>query len=85
MTSKKATPPSGHPSKGGESRFDGILFFSPSAVESYLKQNTIKNEICFCIGKTTAETLEKKHKKNIVIAEQPTIDDVIAAVIEYYI
>ena len=32
------------------SKFDGILFFSPSAVESYLKLNTIKDEICFCIG-----------------------------------
>ena len=28
---------------------DGILFFSPSAVESYLKDNKIKNEICFCL------------------------------------
>ena len=26
---------------------DGILFFSPSGVESYLKDNKIKNEICF--------------------------------------
>ena len=27
--------------------FDGILFFSPSAVESYLTNNKIKNEVCF--------------------------------------
>lgn len=62
---------------------DGILFFSPSAIESYLKENKIKNEICFCIGETTAEALEKI-TKNIIVAEQPSIEDVIEAVIEEY-
>jgi len=62
---------------------DGILFFSPSAVESYLKDNKIKNEICFCIGNTTAEALEKT-TKNIVIADQPSVEDVIEDVIEEF-
>ena len=56
---------------------DGILFFSPSAVESYLKVNKISNEICFSIGNTTAETLEKNKIKNIIIAPQPTVESVI--------
>jgi len=60
MISKKPPRPLGTPPKGGEKRFDGILFFSPSAVESYLKSNTIKDEMCFCIGETTAEALENK-------------------------
>ncbi len=84
LTSTKATPPFGHPSKGGESRFDGILFFSPSAVESYYKWNTIKDEMCFCIGETTAEALENKKVKNIIIAEKPSVENVISQVIEYY-
>lgn len=58
-------------------KLDGILFFSPSAVESYLKLNTIKEEMCFCIGETTAEALENKKIKNIIIAEKPTVEDVI--------
>lgn len=62
---------------------DGILFFSPSAVESYLKENTIKKEICFCIGDTTAEALTKI-TKNIIIADQPTVEDVIEDVINEY-
>lgn len=62
---------------------DGILFFSPSGVESYLKDNTIKKEICICIGDTTAESLVK-FTKNIVIAEQPTIEDVIEECINEY-
>ncbi len=62
---------------------DGILFFSPSAVESYLQDNKIKTEICFCIGNTTAEALEKT-TKNIVIADQPSVEDVIEDVIEEF-
>ena len=68
-----------------EEKLDGILFFSPSGVESFLTNNKIKDEICFCIGETTAEALKNNKIKNIVIAESPTIDDVIAEVIEYYI
>ncbi|MGQ7946025.1 uroporphyrinogen-III synthase [Flavobacterium sp. WC2509] len=60
---------------------EAILFFSPSGVESYLKENTIKKEVCFCIGETTASALENK-TKNIVIAEQPSVEDVIESVIE---
>lgn len=62
---------------------DAILFFSPSGVKSYLKENNIKKETCFCIGETTAQALEKI-TKNIVIAAQPSIEDVIEDVIEEY-
>lgn len=62
---------------------DGILFFSPSGVESYLKDNKIKSEICFCIGNTTAEAVEKI-TQNIIVADQPAVDNVIEDVIEEY-
>ena len=62
---------------------DAILFFSPSGVESYLKDNTIKKETCFCIGDTTAEALHKI-TKNIIISDQPTVEDVIEDVITEY-
>ena len=65
-------------------KIDGILFFSPSAVESYFKMNTIKDEPCFCIGETTAEALENKKVKTIVIADKPSVENVIAEVVEYY-
>ena len=73
ITSKKITK-----------KLDGILFFSPSAVESYFKLNTIKDETCFCIGETTAEALENKKVKTIVIADKPSVENVIAEVVEYY-
>ena len=66
-----------------ETSVDAIMFFSPSAIESYLKKNKIKNETCFCIGTTTSSALEGI-TKNIVIADQPTIEDVIEEVIAEY-
>ncbi|GAA6764644.1 hypothetical protein AAFH68_05750 [Flavobacterium sp. CGRL1] len=62
---------------------EALLFFSPSGVKSYLKDNTINKQLCFCIGETTAEALHKI-TKNIIIADQPTIEDVIEDVIQEY-
>jgi len=67
-----------------QENFDGIMFFSPSAVESYLSNNKIKKEVCFCVGSTTAAALESKKIKNIIIPETPTIEDVIFEVIQHY-
>lgn len=67
---------------------DAILFFSPSGVTSYLKKNTIANEKLFCIGNTTAASLEEKLPeakiKNIKVAYQPSVENVIDQVIKYY-
>ncbi len=65
------------------SKPDGLLFFSPSAVESYLKENTITNEMCFCIGVATAEAVEKI-TANCIIANQPSVENVIIQCINYY-
>ena len=66
-----------------KSKSDAVLFFSPSAVESFLADNTINNEICFCIGKTTAKALENS-TSNIIIASQPTIENVIIKTINHF-
>lgn len=71
-------------SKKITTKVNGILFFSPSAVESYLKLNTIKDEICFCIGESTSEILEDKNIHNIIIADKPSVENVINEVIEHY-
>lgn len=60
-----------------------ILFYSPSGVNSYLKQNTISNQICFCIGTTTAEALTEI-TQNIVISNQQTIEAVVLQCINYF-
>jgi uroporphyrinogen-III synthase len=62
---------------------NGILFFSPSGVESFLKENKINNETCFCIGATTAKALEN-FTDNIIIANQPTVENTIVQTINYF-
>jgi uroporphyrinogen-III synthase len=63
--------------------YEGILFFSPSGVKSFLENNSLDNKTCFCIGTTTAKALENRTKK-IVIASQPTVENVITEVIKFY-
>lgn len=54
---------------------DGILFYSPSTVQSYMQNNKPKG-IAFCIGETTA--LEaKKYFKEVKFATVPTVESVI--------
>jgi uroporphyrinogen-III synthase len=62
---------------------DGLLFYSPSAVQSFLKNNKITKQTCFCIGTTTAEALQNI-TDNIIIANQPTIENTIIQCINYY-
>lgn len=62
---------------------NGILFYSPSGVESYTKENKITDEMCFCIGNTTAKALETI-TKNIIIANQPSVENVIIQCINYF-
>lgn len=63
--------------------FDSILFFSPSGVNSFLEKNSLENKTCFCIGTTTAKALENR-TKNIIIASQPKVENVITEVIKFY-
>ena len=63
--------------------YEAVLFYSPSGVNSFLEHNSIEDKICFCIGTTTADALENKTDK-IVLASQPTIENVITAVLNYY-
>lgn len=62
---------------------DALLFFSPSGIHSYLQQNTIKNQTCFCIGTTTVAALNGI-TNNIVIANKQTVENVIIQCINYY-
>ncbi|WP_228236779.1 uroporphyrinogen-III synthase [Allomuricauda sp. M10] len=61
--------------------FDGILFFSPSGIRSYLLENNIANSTLFCIGETTAMEA-KKHTEHIIIANKPTVENVLVQAIK---
>ena len=62
---------------------DGLLFFSPSAVNSYVINNSIKNEDLFCIGNTTAKEA-KKYSRQIFIPKEQTFKSVIDLVNNHY-
>ncbi|MHA6278904.1 uroporphyrinogen-III synthase [Salinimicrobium sp. CAU 1759] len=63
--------------------FDGVLFFSPSAVKSYGSRNDLRSSIAFCIGTTTA-TEAKNYTNNIIIASTPSIENVIVQVVKTF-
>lgn len=64
--------------------YNGILFFSPSAVRSFFSENTIADKTTpFTIGTTTATALSTYTNK-AVISEQPSQDSMINKLIEYY-
>ena len=63
--------------------FDGILFYSPSGIQSYLLENKLGNSMLFCIGNTTAAEA-KKHSENIILANKPTVENVLVQAINYY-
>ena len=62
--------------------FDGVLFFSPSGVQSYSIKNKLNNATAFCIGETTANEA-KKLTQNIIVANTPSIENVLVQAIKY--
>jgi len=73
------------PQKMTWKHYDGILFFSPSAVKSYFSLNKLNEEIqVFAVGKTTADSILQNDKREIIIAETPGQVNMIEHVIEYF-
>ena len=62
---------------------DGVMFYSPSTVDSFIKQNKAKG-IAFCIGETTAKTA-KNYFQDVRVAKVPTVESVIELVNEHYV
>ncbi len=65
--------------------YDGILFFSPSAVDSFFSLNKINEQTqIFAIGKTTADAIHKHIKKEIIIAETPSEENIVEQIILHF-
>lgn len=65
--------------------YDAVLFFSPSAVESFLQNNSIDGKICFCIGETTQAKVSETASNNVILPKNPTIENVLLEVKKYYL
>jgi hydroxymethylbilane synthase len=65
-----------------EDAVEGIMFFSPTTVISYLQENT-SDKIAYCIGDSTAQEAIK-HFSEIRIARIPTVESLIDLVNDHY-
>lgn len=62
--------------------YEAIIFFSPSAVESFFSMNTIGPRISlFAIGRTTAAAIRAKCPNPVVISERPDEKQLIRQII----
>jgi len=66
-----------------ESKYQGILFFSPSAIQSYLRENKSNQSMAFCIGQTTGNEAQK-YFENVIVSKLSTVESVIKSVNEYF-
>ena len=66
-----------------KNQYDGLLFFSPSAIESYLQKNKPGSEVAFCIGATTAGAARKAFR-TVIEAKSPSVEAVIQGVNDYF-
>lgn len=65
--------------------YNGILFFSPSAVESFFTKNTLPaNTIVFAIGHTTKETIRRYCSNQIIVSVLPGKDNMVEQAIDYF-
>jgi uroporphyrinogen-III synthase len=65
--------------------YDGILFFSPSAVSSFFRSNKAGEEtVLFAIGKTTAEEIRKHSRQRIYISEHAGKEQLLDVAVAYF-
>jgi len=68
-----------------EQAYDGIVFFSPSAVHSFFQVNTIPaGTRLFAIGQTTADTIRTYSPNQTILSGSPEKEALIRQVIDYF-
>ncbi|MDC0389201.1 uroporphyrinogen-III synthase [Flavobacteriaceae bacterium] len=64
-------------------KFEAIMFYSPSGIKSFLKNNQLGSSHCICIGETTA-SYAKNYSSNVVSCKTPSIKHVIDKTIKLF-
>ena len=65
--------------------YHGILFFSPSAVSSFFKNNKLPDAtILFAIGNTTATEIKKYSINKTYISDEPGKENLVRKMMEYF-
>ncbi|MEO6313341.1 MAG: uroporphyrinogen-III synthase [Chitinophagaceae bacterium] len=66
--------------------YHGILFYSPSAVDSFFSKNKPGSETSFfAIGKTTAAAIKKYNSSIIVVSDKPGKENLVKKAINYFV
>lgn len=64
---------------------DAVLFFSPSAVNSFFSVNQLeKKTVCFAIGTTTADSIAGYTDNKVIISEAPSQEKMLQSVQLYF-
>ncbi len=67
-------------------KYNGILFFSPSAAESFFSKNKVeKQTMLFAIGSTTAAAIKKYTTASIIISDRPGKENLVEKAINYFV
>ena len=65
--------------------YNGILFFSPSAAESFFSKNKLPAAtVLFAIGSTTANEIKKYSTNKIITSSEPGKENLVAKMMEYF-
>lgn len=65
--------------------YDGILFFSPSAVRSFYSKNKVNNETAlFAIGNTTMDEIKLFSDQPVIIPEIPSAEKMVCTAIQHF-
>jgi uroporphyrinogen-III synthase len=68
-----------------DKNYHGILFFSPSAVESFFSLNQLSlSTIAFAIGSTTADMIKKHCTNPIIISDSPEKEILLQTAVDYF-
>jgi uroporphyrinogen-III synthase len=65
--------------------YNGILFFSPTAVHSFFTHNSVAGStVLFAIGKTTAKAISSKTTNKVIVSDEPGKESLLAKMIAYF-
>ncbi len=65
-------------------RYDAVLFFSPSAAESFFSKNSVpRNTALFVMGETTAVSIKKYSTNKIITGDDPDKNKLISQAIRF--
>lgn len=65
--------------------YDGILFYSPSAVQSFFYANAVPaSTVLFAIGQTTADAIKSFTDNLIIESERPGKDELVKKMLQFF-